>query len=81
MCVRTPETSYYHRKMRTTSRRQLIAEWEDAPITRRDREFLRNIAEGDTLKELAEKYGLSVSAVSKWKTRVFVILHRFDTRR
>lgn len=80
MCVRIPETSYYYRKMQTTSRRQLTAEWEDAPLTRRDKEFLHDLAEGDTLKELAEKYCLSVSGISKWKTRLFITLHRFDTR-
>lgn len=81
MCVRTPEAAYYNRKIKTTSRRQLRTEWEDAPLTRRDKEFLLDLAEGDTLKELADKYCISVSGVSKWKLRVFKILHRFDTRR
>lgn len=81
MCTRTPETAYYVRKLQTTGRTQLHDEWSDAPITRRDRDFLRDISDGATLKELSEKYSLSISGISKWKSRVYKRLHRFDTRR
>jgi len=80
MGTKSPSVSYYENKIKTTKRSVLLYEWSEAPITARDREFLVDIMEGLSLKELADKYYLTPSGITKYKRRLLTQLHRFDMR-
>ena len=80
MSKESPAFAYYARKIQITNRSKLIAEWQDAPITLRDRAFLHDILDGFSLKELASKYNMTISGVAKRKHKLFIRLHRYDMR-
>ena len=80
MGKKSPAFAYYARKIQITSRSKLVAEWQDAPITLRDRAFLHDILDGLSLKGLASKHNITVSGVAKRKHKLFVRLHRYDMR-
>lgn len=78
MGMKSPATAYYSRKLKITSRSKLTADLDDAPLTKREREFIRDIVEGMTLQELADKHSLSTSRISKWKREIFERLQAYD---
>lgn len=78
MGMKSPATTYYSRKLKVTSRSKLSQEIDDAPLNRREREFICDVAEGLTLQELADKYNLSTSRISKWKREIFERMLAYD---
>lgn len=78
MGLKSPSTSYYENKMKITGRSELITEWLNAPIGIRDRELLADILDKKSLQELADKYNITVSGITKWKKKLFEQLHRYD---
>ena len=80
MGLKSPSTAYYENKMLITGRAELLHEWLNAPITKRDRELLCDLLDRMTIKELSAKYFITESGVTKWKTRLFAQLHRYDMR-
>lgn len=80
MGSKSPATAYYSRKLKITSRSTIYQDLDDAPLTRREREFLEDVIEGMTLQELADKHNLSTSRISKWKRQVFERMQAYDLR-
>lgn len=79
--TKTPAVAYYSRKIRTTTRSQLYDQIEDAPLKRADRNFLYDIIEGLSYKELSLKYSKSESRIYKWKRELFERMHKYDTQK
>lgn len=73
-----PEISYYAKKLKTSSKSQLLKEWSEAPLSSRDIELLTDVSNRAKEKELAIKYNMTVSGISKWKSRLFTVLHNYD---
>lgn len=73
-----PQVVYYATKLKTTSKAQLLTEWENAPLSEREKKFLLAIQAQSSLQELAEAFSMTVSGVTKWKQRLFSRLHRYD---
>lgn len=73
-----PEISYYAKKLKTSSKSQLLKEWSEAPLSSRDIELLTDVSNRAKEKELAIKYNMTVSGISKWKSRLFTLLHNYD---
>ena len=65
-------------ELKTSSKTQLLKEWKDAPLSSRDIELLTDISNRAKEKELAVKYNMTVSGISKWKSRLFTLLHNYD---
>lgn len=80
MGSKSPATAYYSRKLQTSSRSVIYHDLNDAPLTKREREFLEDVIEGMTLQELADKHNLSTSRISKWKRQVFERMQAYDLR-
>jgi len=78
--IKLPEVAYYAQKIESMSKRDLQSEWRDAPINETEYSFLCDIQNRLSLKELADKYSLTVSGIAKWKQRLFIRLHKFDMR-
>jgi len=81
MCRKTPAFAYYNRKLKTTRKSVLLTEWQDAPITQIEFEFLQEILNGKSYQELAEQFNKSVSRIGQWKRSLFEQLHRFDMQK
>lgn len=81
MCRKTPAFAYYNHKIKTTRKSILIKEWQDAPITNLDLEFLQGILNGLSYQELSEHFNKSESRIGQWKRSLFEKLHRFDMQK
>lgn len=79
--TKTPAVAYYTRKIRSTPRSRLYDEIEDAPLKKQDRNFLYDIIEGLSYKELSIKYCKSQSRIYKWKRELFERMHKYDTQK
>lgn len=80
MGMKSPATAYYSRKLKITSRTKIRQDLDDAPLNRREREFISDVIEGLTLQELADKHRLSTSRISKWKREIFERLQAYDLK-
>lgn len=78
---KTPAVAYYSRKIKTTKRSTLYDQIEDAPLKKAERNFLFDIIEGLSYKELAIKYCKSESRIYKWKRELFERMHKYDTQK
>ena len=77
----TNSVAYYTNKIRFTERPVLLSELQRAPLKKRDYQFVLDIIEGYSYKELAFKYNKSESRICKWKREIFTQLHQYDIRR
>lgn len=75
---RSPAVAYYERKIRTTRRSVLYEEIEDAPLKIMDRNFLHDVIDGLSYKELSVKYCKSTSRIYRWKRSLFERMHKYD---
>lgn len=79
--TRSTEVAYVQRKFRTTAKTEFITELEEMPLTSRERAFLVDVfLQGQQLKELSEKYNLTISRISRWKRELCAIIHHYDMR-
>ena len=78
MSAKSVSVAYYSRKIKTTKKSDLIREWEDAPISQREFEFLCALVDRLSYKQLSAKFNLSESGISKWKRKLYERLHFFD---
>lgn len=81
MSYKTAAVAYIAQKIRTTSRSQLIREINDAPLKKKDREFMFYVLDGLSYAQLAEIYGVCEGRIYQWKRSVFEKLHRYDITR
>lgn len=79
--TKSTSVAYYTRKIRLTERPVLLDELKNAPLRKRDYEFILDIVEGMQYKELSIKYCKSESRICKWKRELFEQLHQYDIRR
>lgn len=77
---KTPAVSYCDRKIKTMGRREIFHDLDNAPLTDREHAFMTDIISGLSIKELAAKYNLSTSRITKWKRELFERLHAYDMR-
>lgn len=75
---KSPAVAYYSRKIRITSKEELYQELEEAPLKTKEFAFVADIIEGLELEDLATKYHISYSRVTKWKREIFEVLHAYD---
>lgn len=78
MSAKLPAIAYYTYKVRTTGKRELIEELKNAPISEKDFNFLLDIINGFSYKQLADKYEKSEARIYQWKRNLFERLHRYD---
>lgn len=78
MCRKTPAVSYFYKKVQITRKSELLQQLEDTPLSVRDYTFITDVIDGLSLKELSEKYHVSVSRVTKWKREACEKVHKFD---
>lgn len=78
MCRKTPAVAYYEKKLKITKKTILFQEWEEAPLTEREKNFLKDVYFCIPLKILSENYGLTISGISKFKKKIFEKMHNFD---
>lgn len=78
MCRKSPAIAYYSRKIKTSNKKVLIEELKDAPIKKLDFNFMLDILDGFSYKELAEKYNKSEKRIGQWKHDLFIKLHAYD---
>jgi hypothetical protein len=81
MCKKSPAVAYYSRKIKTTSRSELIDEIMDSPLSQKDISFMIDILDGMSYQELATKYNKSKPRISQWKRTCFEKLQYFDYRK
>ena len=78
---KTNAVAYYSYKIQTTSRTLLINEINEAPLKIKEKTFILDIVDGLSYRELAQKWQISKSRVSKWKRTLFEKLHQADMRK
>ena len=78
MCRKSPAISYYARKIKTSNKKVLIQELEMAPLRKIEFNFMLDIVEGLSYKELAIKYNKSEKSIYQIKHDLFIRLHQFD---
>lgn len=66
------------RKMRITSRSIMLAFIEDSPLKRKDKDFMQDVIDGLSYKELERKYEKSERRIAQWKRAVFEQLHEYE---
>jgi len=81
MSSKTPAVAFITRYLKTTGRFEVLEQIEAAPLKARERELMRDIVEGMSYKELAEKHSLTQAGVYQFKRRTFEKLHYFFVRR
>lgn len=79
--TKTPAVAYYARKIRSTKRSVLYDEIEEAPLKKLDRNFLYDIIDGLSYKELSVKYCKSTSRIYRWKRSIFERMHKYDLQK
>ena len=75
---KTPGMAYISRKIKTTSRTDMNAFIADSPLKTRDKNFMQDILEGLSLKELQSKYDKSESRIAQWKRSTFEQLFQYE---
>lgn len=75
---KTPAVAYFDHKIKTTPRRKMYEQIEDAPLKKIDRHFLYDVIEGLSYKELSEKYNKSESRIYQWKRQLYELLSKYD---
>lgn len=70
--------AYISRKITTTSRSEMQNFIADSPLKKRDRDFMTDILEGLSYKELESKYNKSQARIAQWKRTVFETLQRYE---
>lgn len=75
---KTPGMAYISRKIKTTSRTEMNAFIADSPLKARDKNFMQDILEGLSLKELQSKYDKSESRIAQWKRSTFEQLFQYE---
>ena len=78
MSKKTLAVAYFSYKIRTTNKTELAKFILQAPIKKRDVDFLCDIIDGLTYSELAEKHQKSLARIYQWKRNLFEKLHKFD---
>ena len=78
MCRKSPAVSYYARKIKTSNKKLLIQELEIAPLRKIEFNFMLDVLEGLSYKELAIKYNKSEKRIYQIKHDLFIRLHQFD---
>lgn len=78
---KSPAVAYWSRKIRITSKEELYDSLEDAPLSTREYAFIADIIEGLELEELARKYKVSYSRITKWKREMCEVMHAYDMNR
>lgn len=69
---------YCRQRMKTTPRSELLHEIDEAPLTDQERNLIKDVLAGFSLKELADKYAKSPSRISHWKTEIEERLREYD---
>lgn len=75
---KSPSVFYVHRKIRTTGKSELLKQIEECPLTDLDRELVRAMISGLSIKELSGKFCKSASRISQWKRETCEKIHAFD---
>ena len=78
MCRKTPAVAYVYKKISITRKSVLYAWLEDSPLNIRDNSFMRDIVDGLSIQELADKYNKTPARISQWKREVCEKIHAFD---
>lgn len=76
--TRSKPVTYFNQKYQTTSRSIMLQQLQDAPIKKNEVKFMIDVMDGMQLKELSEKYNLSISRIVKWKRDICTKLLRYD---
>lgn len=72
---------YVTRMITTTPRSELYNLIKDFPLKRSEINFLIDIVEGLSYKELAIKYSKSTSRIGKWKREICDKVQKFQMRK
>ena len=75
---KTNGVAYISRKIKTTSRSDMRNFIADSPLRKRDRDFMDDILEGLSYKELEEKYNKSQARIAQWKRTIYETLQRYE---
>lgn len=78
MSNKTPAVAYIKYKFKTTGRQDFILYIKNTPLKLREIDFVIDIYNGASYKELASKYKISIEAVYKRKRNIFEKLHHYD---
>ena len=78
MCRKTPAVAYVYKKISITRKSVLYAWLEDSPLNIRDNSLMRDIVDGLSIQELADKYNKTPARISQWKREVCEKIHTFD---
>lgn len=66
-----PEYKSIYDKIKYLSKTDFINYIKEAPLTETEKKLLSDIREGLNLKTLSEKFKITVSGITKWKTRIY----------
>ena len=66
-----PEYKSIYEKIKYLSKTDFINYIQEAPLTETEKKLLSDIREGLDLKTLSEKFKITVSGITKWKTRIY----------
>lgn len=76
---KSPAVAYYAHKLKITPRSKIIIELEEAPLSHKDKIFMKMILEGASYKELSEAFNKSEARIYQWKRQLFERLTEFDS--
>lgn len=74
---KSPEIAFIEHKLKFTPNAELSLMLEQVPLSVEDKAFLTDIKKGLSYKQLADKYGRSVSRVWQWKHNLYIYLHKY----
>lgn len=77
---KTNAVAYYSYKISHSNKSILLKEINEAPLKNKEIQFLLNIIEGDSYRELSQKWHISESRVAKWKRSLFEKMQQYDLR-
>ena len=77
----TSGVAYVTRMLKTTSLTDLKKILAEAPLSEEEINFILDAHQKMSLKQMAQKYGLTVSGVAKRKNRIYTRFQYYDINR